>query len=76
MQRQNASRPLAFAVLCVAGGLLLSASSCVTPEPRPVPGQALTWEQQHYLDMKEYQRLHEDRRQDDRQRPCHLRSCT
>jgi hypothetical protein len=60
-----------MALLITASSLLLSA--CVTPQSAPpAPGQKLTWAEQHVLDVKKYQKLGEDRRQD---RPCHLKSC-
>ncbi len=75
--RQNAPRPLgprapAVAVLWIASGLLLSASSCIVQEPQVAPGQKLTWQQQHALDMQHYQELGDNRRQD---RPCPPGAC-
>jgi hypothetical protein len=48
-----------------AGAVLLSASQCTTPIPPPVPGQPLTWAQQHQIDLQEAQDEHLNRRQND-----------
>ena len=61
MSRPSTLRWLATAPLWISGALLLSASSCVTPEVQPVPGQKLTWAQQHHLDMLKYQQINNDR---------------
>jgi len=66
-------RLFGLALFWISGGLLLSASSCIVPEPQRVPGEQLSWQDQHALDQKEYQKLHEDRKQD---RPCRLKSCS
>ena len=68
---RNAPRWFGPALFCIASGLLLSA--CVQPQPQqPVAGQKLTWAQQHAIDVKNYQELGDNRRQD---RPCRLKSC-
>jgi len=52
-------------------GLLLA--GCVAPQSAPpAQGQKLTWAEQHALDVKKYQELGDNRRQD---RPCRLKSC-
>jgi len=56
-------------LLLAAGALTLSACS---PVPPPVPGQPLTWAQQHQLDLQQAQDMHDRRRQD---RPCHPNDC-
>ena len=70
--RMNAPRLFGLALFWISGGLLLSASSCIVPEPQRVPGQQLSYQEQHALDQKAYQKLGEDRRQD---RPCRMQSC-
>jgi len=70
---KTAFRWLAPASMMMAGSLLLSA--CVQPQGQPQPaaqGQKLTWAEQHAIDLANYQKLGEDRRQD---RPCRLKSC-
>jgi len=68
-----AFRWLAPASICIAGSLLLSA--CVQPQQQAqqVPGQKLTWAEQHAIDVANYQKLGEDRKQD---RPCRLKGCS
>lgn len=70
--RINISRLLKLALFGLAGGFLLSASSCIVPEPQAEPGKKLTWAEQHALDQKNYQTMHENRRQD---RPCVKNGC-
>ena len=71
--RPNFPRVLGLALFWISGGLLLSASSCVVPEPQRVPGQQLTWAEEHALKQKQYQELGDNRRQNDR--PCPPSSC-
>jgi hypothetical protein len=66
------TRLFGLALLWISGGLLLSASSCIVQEPQRVPGEQLTWAEQHALDQKNYQTMHENRRQD---RPCKKNGC-
>jgi hypothetical protein len=66
-------RGLTVALLWISAGVLLSASSCIVQEPQYAPGQKLTWQQQHALDVKNYQELGDARRQNDR--PCPPSSC-
>jgi hypothetical protein len=40
---------------------VLTLSACNNQYGPPVPGQPLTWGQQHYLDNQAYQRLNQDR---------------
>jgi len=61
MSRRKTVRWFGTALFWISGGLLLSASSCVVPEPQPKPGQPLTWAEQHRLDMLAYQKLNQDR---------------
>ena len=68
----NIPRLLGLASFWISGGLLLSASSCIIPEPQRIPGQQLSWQEQHALDMKDYQTMQENRRQD---RPCKKNGC-
>jgi len=70
--RKNAPRLIGLALFWISGGLLLSASSCIVPEPQRVPGQKLSWQDQHYIDNRAYQKMHEDRVQD---RPCARKNC-
>jgi hypothetical protein len=65
-------RRLTGVLIGISSGLLLSACTQVQ-EPPPVPGQALTWQQKHALDMKKYQELGDARRQNNR--PCPPSSC-
>ena len=66
-------RGLTVALFWIASGFLLSASSCIVQEPQVVPGQQLTWAQQHAIDQKKYQELGDARRNNDR--PCPPSSC-
>jgi len=65
-------------LLRVAGtGLFLAIgvttlAACQPPAPPPVPGQPLTWAQQHQRDLQEAQDMHDRRRQD---RPCRPNDC-
>lgn len=70
--RLSGPRGLTVALLWISSGVLLSASSCTVQEPQVAPGQQLTWQQKHALDMKKYQELGDARRQD---RPCPPSSC-
>jgi hypothetical protein len=70
--RIHLPRLMKLALFGLVGGFLLSASSCIVPEPQRVPGQNLSWAEQHALDQKEYQTMHENRRQD---RPCVKNGC-
>ncbi|GAB2175564.1 hypothetical protein [Dongia sp. agr-C8] len=70
--RLPVTRLLGLTLFWISGGLLLSASSCIVPEPQRVPGEQLTWAEQHALDQQEYQTMHENRRQD---RPCKKNGC-
>jgi outer membrane biogenesis lipoprotein LolB len=63
-------------VYAAGSGLVLAAAalliSACSPVPPPVPGQPLTWQQKHQLDLQEAQEMHDRRRQD---RPCHPNDC-
>jgi hypothetical protein len=69
--RMNAPRLCGLALFWVSSGLLLSASSCIVPEP--VPGQPLTAQQANILKQQKYQELGDNRRQNNR--PCPPSSC-
>jgi hypothetical protein len=71
--RLTARRALTLALFWISSGILLSASSCIVQEPQYAPGQKLTWQQQHALDVKNYQELGDARRNNDR--PCPPSSC-
>ena len=70
--RMNTSRFVGLVLLLISSSALLA--SCAVPQQQAAtPGQPLTWQQKHALDMKNYQELGDDRRQDDR--PCRLHGC-
>jgi len=69
--RKNAPRLIGYALFWVSSVLMLSASSCIVQEPQRIPGQQLTWQEEHALKMKEYQTLGDNRRD----RPCPPSSC-
>jgi hypothetical protein len=66
-------RGLTVMLFWISSGFLLSASSCIVQEPQYAPGQKLTWQQQHALDVKNYQELGDARRNNNR--PCPPSSC-
>jgi outer membrane biogenesis lipoprotein LolB len=72
IMRKNAPHILGLALLLISSGALLS--SCAVPEQQAAdPGQALTWQQKHALDMQNYQELGDARRQDNR--GCRFHNC-
>jgi hypothetical protein len=56
----------------VWAGSIVMLSACQPPVPPPVPGQPLTWAQQHQLDLQQAQEMHDRRRQE---RPCGPNDC-
>jgi starvation-inducible outer membrane lipoprotein len=69
MRNRNTLRITGTTLFWTAGILMLSACQ---PVPPPVPGQPLTWAQQHQLQVQEAQEMHDRRRQD---RPCAPHDC-
>jgi hypothetical protein len=66
-------RVRAQTLLLISGGLLFSVSACApVPEPQHVPGEQLTWAEQHAIDVKNYQELRDARHQE---RPCKKNGC-
>ena len=70
MSNRNSPRTALMASLCLSGAVLLSA--CQPAPPPPIPGQPLTWAQQHQLDLAEAQEMHDRRKQD---HPCAPHDC-
>ena len=70
MISRNTLRATGTALIWLGSIVMLSA--CQEPVPAPVPGQPLTWAQQHQLDLQEAQDLHDRRRQE---RPCGPNDC-
>jgi len=76
MQRSHSLRGLGVIPLGICGGLLLSLSACATqPPPPPVPGQPLTWAQQHVLNVQRAQEEHDARASDKGDHECHTKRC-
>jgi hypothetical protein len=63
MNNSMASRGLRAALLVFSGTLLLALAACNNGYGPPAPGQtALTWGQQHYLDVQKAQANHDSGR--------------
>jgi len=76
MHRTVSLRGLGAVPLLICGGLLLSASSCTPqPPPPPLPGEPLTWAQQHELNVARAQEEHDARASDKGDHPCHTKKC-
>lgn len=69
MKKHTLVRVVGTGLIVAAGALTLSACQTVPP---PVPGQPLTWAQQHQIDLQQAQEMHDRRRQD---RPCGPNDC-
>jgi hypothetical protein len=70
MKRRTTLRLAGTALFWISGALMLSASSCVVPEP--IPGQPLTVQQQAEANRLAQQDMHDRRHQD---RPCGPNDC-
>jgi hypothetical protein len=62
MNKRILSRVVGAALLGLVGGAALA--GCQPAPPPPVPGQPLTWAQQHQIDLQVAQDMHDRRRQD------------
>jgi hypothetical protein len=62
MKKHTLLRAAGTGLFVLVGAATLAA--CQPPAPPPVPGQPLTWAQQHQLDLQEAQDMHDRRRQD------------
>jgi len=70
MTRRVTLRLAGTALFWISGALMLSASSCIVPEP--VPGQPMTAAQKAHADLVAQQEMHDRRRQE---RPCGPNDC-
>jgi hypothetical protein len=64
MKNSIVSRGLRAALLGFSGVLLLGLAACANTYGPPVPGQPLSWGQQHYVDVQKAQQAHDSRRSD------------
>ena len=70
MKRRTTLRLAGTALFWISGALMLSASSCVVPEP--IPGQPMTAQQQSHSDLVAQEVMHDRTKQD---RPCGPNDC-
>jgi len=70
MKKRILPRMAGAVLLGLIAGATLAA--CQPAPPPPVPGQPLTWAQQHQIDLEVAQEMHDRRRQDRCQPDCRV----